>query len=198
MKKWILWSVLSLLVIMCLVATPTVANVPSKEVIIKDSYVNWMEKCMEVSVKKKLGGHTQTELTYILTRVGQEKFPEVKLAIIRIESRFNQKARGSSGERCLMQVSPSWTNKLKAKGIIDKAEDLTNDVDKCITAGSYIFDLNYAQTKDVEKAVRAYNGGGNPHYVEEYKQTRYSLSTVRDNAVEKYREVNPDYKHSLE
>jgi Transglycosylase SLT domain len=188
-NKWKFWCVLSLLITVLMV-TPTVANMPSKEDMIRNNYIDWMYKNMDSTTKQKLGSHAQKELNYIYTRVNQERYPDVKLTIIRLESRFNQKARGTHGERCLMQISPSWTNKLKAQGIIQKPEDLTNSIDACIAAGSYIFNLNYSQYKDVVKTVRAYNGGGDPHYVENFIHAKADISIARDNAEEQYREIN--------
>jgi soluble lytic murein transglycosylase-like protein len=82
--------------------------------------------------------------------------PSLVLAVITIESRFREKARGANGATGLMQVVPSSHRQL-LRGVKDLTEPNAN-----IDAGSAILH-GYVDSAggDVEAGLRSYGGGKN-------------------------------------
>ena len=82
--------------------------------------------------------------------------PSLVLAVITIESRFREKARGANGATGLMQVVPSSHRQL-LRGVTDLTEPNAN-----IDAGSAILH-GYVDSAggDVEAGLRSYGGGKN-------------------------------------
>jgi hypothetical protein len=130
--------------------------------------------------------------------------PFTVLGIIAEESSFWKNKKGTSGEIGLMQVSPAhWvhdkknTKSLVSAGIIKKPtlknsnpEIELYNVDKTISAGTYILDVNrdsckiwkrrgQLQAKDFhninECMIRRYNGGGKERTREYYRKITSSV-----------------------
>ncbi|WP_425511432.1 transglycosylase SLT domain-containing protein [Pararobbsia alpina] len=82
--------------------------------------------------------------------------PSLLLAVIAIESRFREKARGANGATGLMQIVPSSHRKL-LKGVKDLTEPTAN-----IEMGSQILH-GYVDSAggNVEAGLRSYGGGKN-------------------------------------
>jgi len=166
MYKRILCTILGVVLISVCIPNSTLsdASVQSKGDFLKMSSIDWMYKNMRMSTREKLKKDTAYKrLDVIYTRVMQERFGEVKLSIIRTESAFDNTVVGQMKELCMMQINPIWRKELKAQGIIKQWTDL-KDANTCIAAGSFIFDQYYEKYNSVEKAVVAYNGGGDPEY----------------------------------
>jgi len=155
----------------------------SKKELSKERYIDWMYKNTRLEIRKKVGKEKLiTELTKIYDIVNKERFSYVKLSLIKTESGFDNSAIGAAGERCMMQISPSvWEKDLKEKKIIVKSiKELSTDINKCISAGSYIFDQYYAKYGSVERAILAYNGGGDPEYKRKVTMSLGSLKMVQE------------------
>jgi len=99
-----------------------------------------------------------SERIHILTRVHQEAArvelpPELVLAIIDIESRFDRYAISSAGARGLMQVMPFWLDEL------ERPDDNLFEIDINLRMGCTI--LKHYMDKengDMTRALARYNG----------------------------------------
>lgn len=191
MYKRIVYIVLSTLLIFSL--NPKAisnASIKSKNDFIKLSSLDWMYKNTHTTIRTKMKKEmVYKQLNEIYTRVMRERFGEVKLSIIRVESAFDNNAIGKTRELCMMQINPIWRNELKKLGIIKNWLDL-RDMGVCITAGSFIFDYYYEKYGDVEKAIEAYNGGGDPNYKKKILLSLGSLKISHLEAIHNYNLLN--------
>jgi len=184
MKKICIYSLMLLVFMLVSIFPENIGKAYfSKKEFSKDRYIDWMYNNTRLERRRKFGKEKMiVELTKIYDRVSKERFSYIKLSLIKTESGFDNSAIGGSGERCMMQVSPSvWEKELKEKKIIVKSiKELSTDMNKCITAGSYIFDQYYAKYGSVEKAILAYNGGGDPEYKGKIVMSLGSLKMVQE------------------
>ena len=86
--------------------------------------------------------------------------PMILLAIISVESRFNQHAMGTQGDIGLMQISPRWQQQLILEG---GGEWPAWEVESNILLGARVLKRCMNQTKDITHALACYNTG--PKYV---------------------------------
>lgn len=98
--------------------------------------------------------HYLTIIQYEATRAGLD--PQLVLALITVESKFNQYAISSSGARGLMQIMPFWQNLIGAP-----TQDLF-DVQTNLRYGCTILRFYLEQQHwNFAKALAAYNGSNN-------------------------------------
>jgi len=120
------------------------------------------------------------ERIIILTRVHQEATradlpPELVLAVIDVESRFDQYAISSAGARGLMQVMPFWLEEL------DRPNDNLFEVDINLRMGCTI--LRHYMDKedgDLTKALARYNGSYGKTWYSERVLGRLSATWFRN------------------
>jgi soluble lytic murein transglycosylase-like protein len=100
--------------------------------------------------------------------------PAVLLAIISIESRFHEKARGANGATGLMQVVPS------AHRNILRNKDLTNPEVNIDVGSSILYGYQRAAGGDLNAAMKNY--GGSKAYAEKIRLRAVEFSHVLDDA----------------
>ncbi|MGS1000896.1 transglycosylase SLT domain-containing protein [Burkholderia glumae] len=79
--------------------------------------------------------------------------PAVLLAIISIESRFREKARGANGATGLMQVVPS-----AHRGLLRSVKDLTEPTANINAGSAILYGYMQAANGDLDIAMRRYGG----------------------------------------
>jgi len=101
--------------------------------------------------------------------------PAVLLAIISIESRFREKARGSNNATGLMQVVPSAHRNLLRNG-----KDLTDPEVNIDVGSSILYGYRRAAGGDLDAAMKNY--GGSKAYAEKIRMRAAEFSRVLDAA----------------
>ncbi|MDR3098533.1 MAG: lytic transglycosylase domain-containing protein [Paraburkholderia sp.] len=99
--------------------------------------------------------------------------PAVLLAIISIESRFREKARGSNNATGLMQVVPSAHRNLLRNG-----KDLTDPEVNIDVGSSILYGYRRAAGGDLDAAMKNY--GGSKAYAEKIRMRAAEFSRVLD------------------
>ena len=96
----------------------------------------------------------------------RHRFPDVLIAIAKVESNFDPEALSDRGAVGLMQVvGGTWAEELRQHGIIRDEEDLFN-ASKCMDAGAYILDKYMAWKRgNLEAALIHYGGPADHDYV---------------------------------
>ncbi|CAB3800226.1 hypothetical protein LMG28688_05127 [Paraburkholderia caffeinitolerans] len=101
--------------------------------------------------------------------------PAVLLAIISIESRFREKARGSNNATGLMQVVPSAHRKL-----LRNVKDLTDPEVNIDVGSSILYGYQRAAGGDLDAAMKNY--GGSKAYADKIRMRAAEFSRVLDAA----------------
>ncbi|MDA8088495.1 MAG: transglycosylase SLT domain-containing protein [Nitrospiraceae bacterium] len=102
----------------------------------------------------------------IYNEAHRHRFPDVLIAIAKVESNFDPDAISDKGALGLMQVLGSaWTEELRRRGIIHNEDDLFN-VSKCMDASAYILDKYMAWNKgNLDAAIIHYGGPADHAYL---------------------------------
>jgi soluble lytic murein transglycosylase-like protein len=111
--------------------------------------------------------HYLTIIQYEATRAGLD--PQLVLALITVESKFNKYAISPSGARGLMQIMPFWQNLIGEPGQ-DLFDVQTNLRYGCTILRFYLDQQNWNFTK----ALAAYNGSNNQTWYPELILNSYN------------------------
>ncbi|RLI42692.1 hypothetical protein DRO59_03370 [Candidatus Bathyarchaeota archaeon] len=92
-----------------------------------------------------------------------EDWPELVLAICKVESHFNPYAVSTSGAVGLGQIMPVWVPELKEAGIIKSQKDLF-DIEVNIRAVGYILQKLFTVESDLVHVLYRYYGARSRDY----------------------------------
>lgn len=96
-------------------------------------------------------------------------------SVITVETRWDETAVGSHGERGLMQILPSTGAWLAQKAGLDQYD--LSDPETSIELGSYYLAMLLAEYGSPEKALAAYNGG--PGAAQHSEENPYMLRVMK-------------------
>ncbi|MEW6002679.1 MAG: lytic transglycosylase domain-containing protein [Nitrospirota bacterium] len=137
----------------------------------KARIINWMDRHSKMPVEL---------LDHIYEEAHKHAFPELLIAIAKVESDFNPYVVSPAGAVGLTQIMPKvWGKELKQEGIILKEKDLF-DVSKCMAASAYILTkyLN-VEKGNIKRALKRYVGGQVAGYYEEIIKTLGEISFMK-------------------
>lgn len=102
--------------------------------------VNAEEKARVIGWMARNSSMPLERLEEIYTEINKYGFPELLIAIAKVESSFDPRAVSHEGAAGLMQVMARiWKDELKKAGIIANEDDLF-EVSKCVAASVYILE----------------------------------------------------------
>ncbi len=120
---------------------------------------------------------------YMMARIYDEahkhRFPDLLIAMAKVESNFNPEAVSSAGAVGLMQVmGNTWAGELKDQGIIRNERDLFK-VSKCMDASAYIMDKYLDWKRNNLKGALLLYGGPDPEYAKRILDALGELEAVK-------------------
>lgn len=167
-RKSVLWCVLVLLMAICSPLQAKTTKHQKAEAKIAYTLEDY------ISFNCKRGCVSSRELLKSVKHVARELDIDFKdlLAIVRVESAFQTKAR-NRGNKGLMQVNVSWhKNKLKGKNVYNVRDN--------ILVGGTIYRDCLVRGKSKNKGLKCYNGNGDRKYISKFTKAKKEISNLNN------------------